>query len=127
VLVTSIGTGQCNVKVYLKNRPQIFDVFKVQVALVVRPEFVDLHLGGTIKYRQVNSHQSESHWTSTDPETLQIESSTGIAMGLKNGPAHIKLDSFEGHVSRVQVREVESAEVSQTDPLMVRIDQANVG
>ena len=94
----------------------------MQVALIVRPDFVNLHLGGSIKYQQVNLLQTESHWTSTDPETLAIESSSGIAMGLKKGPAQVKLDSFEGMVSQVHVKEVESAQVLQTDPLMVRID-----
>ena len=53
--IKSQGSGECNILIYLVNRPQIFDVVKVRVSSIVRPlSPVYLHLGGEVNFRVIN-------------------------------------------------------------------------
>ena len=52
VTLESLGTGDCNVVLYSIDRQHIFDVIRVKVSSVVKPQSpVFLHIGGDIDFR----------------------------------------------------------------------------
>lgn len=53
--IQSIGSGDCNVLVYMVNNKNVFDVFKVKVSSIVRPlSPVYLHVSGEIEFKVIN-------------------------------------------------------------------------
>ena len=47
-----MGSGDCNIFMFLEEHPHIFDVIRVRVSGVVQPlSPVYLHLGGEINFR----------------------------------------------------------------------------
>ena len=47
-----MGSGDCNIFLYLEDHPNIFDVIRVRVSGVVQPASpVHIHLGGEINFR----------------------------------------------------------------------------
>jgi hypothetical protein len=47
-----LGSGDCNIVVFLQDNPMIMDVVRVRVSSVVRPlSPVYLHLGGTVEFK----------------------------------------------------------------------------
>ena len=80
LFLESHGSGECNIKVYLENSPQIFDVFHVKVSSVVRPSSpVRIHVGGHVDFMVQKSATDtvSPNWTSSDPNILLIEPRTG--------------------------------------------------
>lgn len=56
LVLTSLGSGDCNIKVYLEDYPSIFDVIRVRVSSMVMPlSPVYLHVGGHVKFRVTDS------------------------------------------------------------------------
>jgi hypothetical protein len=52
----AVGSGECNVVVYLLSNPLIYDVFKVRVTSIVKPHSpVHLHVGGQVSFKLMDS------------------------------------------------------------------------
>lgn len=59
--LTSQGSGECNVVLYLEDHPQIFDVLRIKVSSVVKPlSPVSLHLGGNVDFKVFESSSTDS-------------------------------------------------------------------
>ena len=74
-----MGSGDCNIVVFLQDNPMIMDVVRVRVSSVVRPlSPVYLHLGGTVEfkilddddYKQNPNLQGNNLWKSSDSNIL---------------------------------------------------------
>lgn len=106
--IVSQGSGECNIKLYLEDKPMVFDVFKVKVSSLVRPYSpVQLHVGGKVEFRVVDPEISNAkgspsiNWKSSEPSILQIETQTGKASGLAEGRAEILLSNHVNAASLV--------------------------
>ena len=52
ITLVSQGSGDCNIVLYMADRPHIFDVIRVRVCSIVKPlSPVSLHLGGEVEFR----------------------------------------------------------------------------
>lgn len=52
ITVQSLGSGDCNIFLFLKDHPHIYDVIRVRVSGIVQPASpVYIHLGGEINFR----------------------------------------------------------------------------
>ena len=74
-----MGSGDCNIVVFLQDNSMIMDVVRVRVSSVVRPlSPVYLHLGGTVEfrilddddYKQNQNLQGNNVWKSSDSNIL---------------------------------------------------------
>jgi hypothetical protein len=88
------GNGECNVVVFLSERPEVFDVIKVRVTSVVSPGSpIVLHVGGEVLFQVIDDEQQwqaeqttfKPTWSSSDPSMLQIDRTSGKAQGLSEG------------------------------------------
>jgi hypothetical protein len=111
--LTAHGNGECNIVVYLTDKPEIYDVFKVRVTQLVRPESpVYVHVGGEVTFdvidddsQGVSSDSSgfKPTWSSSSPAILDINHSNGKANGLSEGQAKILLSNHVNAASNVYV------------------------
>lgn len=117
------GSGECNLKVYLVKYPHIYDIFKVRVSSVVKPQSpVHLHIGGEVKFKVMDSNteiKSETGgliWSTNNPSILEINQVTGEAKasGGKEGRAEILLSNHINAASIVQISKVKIAEVDSS-------------
>lgn len=129
VTLVSQGTGECNVRLFLQDRPGVFDVFKVKVSSLVRPYSpVQLHVGGKVEFRVVDKEYEDTphvSWKSTEPSVLQIETQTGKAVGLSEGRAEILLSNHANAASIVQVSEVRHGQVEHKNALTINTDSTD--
>ena len=109
----SQGSGECNIRLFLQDKPHIFDVFKVKVSSLVRPfSPVQLHVGGQVDFKVVDPEQSTVDlqqsftWKSSEPSILDISTTTGRAIGLAEGRAEIMLSNHVNAASLVHVQKV---------------------
>jgi len=88
LILEAQGSGECNVVVYLNERPEVFDVIKVRVTSVVSPPSpITLHVGGEVLFQVIDEEQTWSAeqaafkptWSSSQPSTLGIHHSSGSA------------------------------------------------
>jgi hypothetical protein len=77
--LTSQGSGDCNVVLYMVDRPHIFDVIRIRVSSIVQPlSPVFLHLGGEVDFRVANTEtnmieeksKAAERWSSSNPQVL---------------------------------------------------------
>lgn len=113
--LTSQGSGECNVVVYLVDHPHIFDVIRVKVSSIVKPlSPVHLHLGGGVSFKvydssdaqQFESSPQSQRWSSSNPSVLQINPTNGQATGLSEGSADVLLSNHANAASIVHVSKV---------------------
>jgi len=79
--IMSEGSGDCNILIYLKDYPHIFDVIRVRVSSIVQPlSPVYLHLGGEVEFRVESTESSQKsmsqpgiRWSSSTPSILAID------------------------------------------------------
>ena len=80
------GSGDCNVVLYMTDRPRIFDVIRVRVSSIVKPlSPVFLHLGGEVDFKVASTETSsydDNHydnpsnkprWSSSNAYVLSID------------------------------------------------------
>jgi hypothetical protein len=136
--LVSLGSGDCNVVLYLVDRQYIFDVIRVRVSSIVKPlSPVFLHVGGEVAFRvestedlgsshpidQQNSYdRSAMRWSTSDAYTLDIEARTGKAVGLQEGKAEVMLSQHTNTASIVHVSKVQYAQVDPLSPLVINTD-----
>jgi hypothetical protein len=75
------SAGECNVMVFLRNDPKVFDMFKVKVATIVQPSAIaHLHIGAEVNFT-VEADKFESFdnliWSSSNSNIFKIDSVTG--------------------------------------------------
>jgi len=79
LILEAQGNGECNVVVFLKERPEVFDVIKVRVTSVVSPGSpIVLHVGGEVLFQVIDDEQQwqaeqatfKPTWSSSDPSVL---------------------------------------------------------
>ena len=116
--IQSLGSGDCNIFIYLVEHPNIFDVVRVRVSGVVQPlSPVYIHLGGEINFRvestdgSSNKDQQQQQptnvvWSSSAPSILNIDSTTGYATGKREGKADVLLSNQHNAASIVHVNKV---------------------
>jgi hypothetical protein len=120
------SAGECNVMVYLKNDPKVFDIFRVNVATIVQPSAIaHLHIGADVNFT-VEADKVESfdnlNWASSNPAVFKIDSLNGNGVAQAVGTADILLSGKI--VSTVQVGKIESARVlEESSDLMFNIDE----
>jgi hypothetical protein len=110
ITLTSQGSGDCNIVIYLEDSPHIFDTVRVRVSSVVRPlSPVYLHVGGTVEFKILNEDDNKDTvapnniWKSSDSSILQIDSSSGKAKGLNEGRAEVMLSNHVNAASIVNI------------------------
>ena len=114
--VQSIGSGDCNIFIFLRDHPHIYDVVRVRVSGIVQPVSpVYLHLGGEINFR-VESTDSTSEnpeakvrWSSSNPSVLSVTEDSGESHGIREGKADVMLSSHLNAASIVHVSKITSA------------------
>jgi hypothetical protein len=78
------SAGECNVLVYLRNDPKVFDIFRVNVATIVQPSAIaHLHLGSEVNFTvEANKLESFSDliWSSSNSSVLLMDSITGTGV-----------------------------------------------
>lgn len=129
----SVGSGECNVVLYLINNPSIFDVLKVKVATLVQPSApVYVHVGGDIAFKVMKDGpetviREGIQWSSSVPHILDIDSRTGSAHALKEGRAEIRISKSPNAVSIVHVSQIKHAELDSQSHgnLVLNIDDKN--
>jgi len=58
ITLTGQGSGDCNIVLYMADRPHIFDIIRVRVCSIVKPlSPVFLHLGGEVDFRVASTEQ----------------------------------------------------------------------
>jgi hypothetical protein len=82
------GSGDCNVVLYMTDRPRIFDVIRVRVSSIVKPlSPVFLHLGGEVEFKVASTETSsyddkydhyenpsnKPRWSTSNPYVLSID------------------------------------------------------
>ena len=76
--IQSMGSGDCNIFLYLEDHPNIFDVIRVRVSGVVQPASpVHIHLGGEINFR-VESTDGAQKDSSTDGQVVWSSSNPSV-------------------------------------------------
>jgi len=59
--LTSQGSGDCNIMIYLEDHPHIFDIIRVRVSSIVKPlSPVLLHVGGEVDFRVQSTEDAVS-------------------------------------------------------------------
>ena len=117
--LTSHGTGECNIRIYMLNNPKIYDVFRVKVSSVVRPSSpVQIHLGASVSFKILDAAEKTlstegATWTSNNPHIVEIDSVSGQARGISEGKTEITLRNHISAASIVQVSKVRHAEVAE--------------
>lgn len=117
-----MGSGDCNIFLFLEDHPHIFDVVRVRVSGIVQPlSPVFLHLGGEINFRVESTDNSVANdqssqgaqvvWSSSNPGVLSIDPTTGKALGKVDGKADVMLSNHLNAASIVHVRKVAYAQL----------------
>ena len=116
--IQSMGSGDCNIFMFLEDHPHIFDVIRVRVSGVVQPlSPVYLNLGGEINFRlestdHLNSNKDQGGskqqviWNSGNTAVLAIEPESGKAIGKREGKADVMLSNHLNAASIVHVSKV---------------------
>ena len=136
--LVSLGSGDCNIVLYLVERQYIFDVIRVRVSSIVKPSSpVFLHVGGEVDFRvestedlgsSYSADQQSSHdhsgmrWSSSDTYTLDVKARTGKAVGLQEGKAEVMLSQHANTASIVHVSKVQYAQVDPQSSLVINTD-----
>jgi len=139
ITLTSQGSGDCNIVVYMAGRPHIFDVIRVRVCSIVKPiSPVYLHLGGEVEFRVASTEsrlseekatglENRNKWSSSNSVILQINPSTGKAKGLGEGRADVLLSNHVNAASIVHVSRIQTAMVEASGPMLLSTDDGGVG
>merc|ERR1719491_2172191 len=114
-----MGSGDCNIFLFLEDHPHIFDVIRVRVSGVVQPlSPVYLNLGGEINFRLESTDHLDSSkdpqqggkqqvvWNSGNPAVLSIEPQSGKALARREGKADVMLSNHLNAASIVHVSKV---------------------
>ena len=122
------SAGECNVLVYLRNDPKVFDIFKVNVATIVQPSAVaHLHIGAQVNFTvEANKHESFNDliWSSSNSNVFKMDSVNGSGVAQSLGTADIMLSGKI--VSTVQVSMVEQARVLEdSSDLVLNVNEKN--
>jgi hypothetical protein len=133
VTLRSVGSGECNVVLYLVNNPAIFDVLRVKVATLVQPSApVYVHVGGEIAFKVMKDGpepvvREGITWSSDQPSVLDIDAARGTAKAKKEGKAEIRLSNSPNAVSIVHVSQVKHAELDSQSHgnLVLNVDDRN--
>ena len=134
----SLGSGDCNIVLFLGERQHIFDVIRVKVASVVRPQSpVLLHVGGEVDFKvdsaedQMSRYPSDPpsgsggsaiRWGSSDAYVLDIDARTGKAVGLAEGKAEVTLSQHSNTASIVHVSKVRAAQYDPASSTLINTD-----
>ena len=107
------SAGECNVKVYLRNDPKVFDIFRVNVATIVQPSAIaHVHIGAQVNFT-IEANKFESFddliWSSSNSNIFKMDSINGTGVAQAVGTADIMLSGKI--VSTVQVSKIDSARV----------------
>lgn len=141
ITLTGQGSGDCNIVLYMADRPHIFDVIRVRVCSIVKPlSPVYLHLGGEVEFRVASTEnhmlddkskvieaQNRPRWTSNNPLILDINPSSGKSRGLSEGRADVLLSNHVNAASIVHVSKVQNAVVEYVGPMLINTDDGGVG
>lgn len=133
LILEAQGNGECNVVVYLIERPEVFDVIKVRVTSVVSPGSpIMLHVGGEVLFQVIDDEQQwqaeqatfKPTWSSSDPSVLEIDRTSGKANGLSEGHAQVLLSNHVNAASLVKVQRVVAAEIDSNTAMNLLVDTA---
>lgn len=90
-----MSAGECNVKVYLRNDPKVFDIFNVNVATIVQPSAIaHVHIGAQVNFT-IEANKVEAFddliWSSSNSNVFKMDSINGTGVALTTGTADIML------------------------------------
>ena len=131
-----MGSGDCNIFLFLENHRHIFDVIRVRVSGVVQPlSPVYLNLGGEINFRlestdilhpkdaqQQGGQKQQVIWNSGNTSVLTIEPQSGKAIGRREGKADVMLSNHLNAASIVHVSKVAYGQLDQKSQLIINAD-----
>jgi len=114
--INAVSTGEAMISIYIEDRPLLKDAFRVTVTSIMKPQSpVLVHYGGQIKFSTTADLHTDptntKKWSSEDPNIVDVDGSTGVAIGRGEGVTNIHLKDTIRLSSTVTVSKIKTIQL----------------